>query len=101
MLYCWAWAELGLLHNHTARTHATSAVRNFGIVDPPEGVAVRPAIRQRRTATDPRQPASKTHRDSSDRESLAPLLQLYPTIRGAEAPLLAPGRKKTSPGTGL
>src|SRR5262245_26309262 len=101
MLYCWAWTELGLLHNHTASTHATSAVRSDRIVDPPEGVAVRPAVGQRRTATDPRQPASKTHRDSSDRESLAPLVQLYPTIHGAEAPLPATRRKKTSPGTGL
>src|SRR5438093_7689213 len=66
--------------------------------DPPEGVAVRPALPQRRTATDPRQPAPKTHRNSSDRRPLAPLLKLYPTIRCAEAPFSGGARKKTPPG---
>src|SRR5947209_20587415 len=101
MLYCWACAELGLFHSHTASTHASSVFPTLRMNVPPEGVAVRPAIPQGRTVTGPRQPAPKTHRNSSDRRPLAPLLQLYPTIPRAEAPLAGGGRKKTPPANGL
>src|SRR6185369_10219937 len=97
MLYCWACAEGALFHSPTASTHASSVFPTRCMNDPPEGVAVRPAIPQRRTATDPRQPAPKTHRNSSDRRPLAPLLQLYPTILCAEAPFPLRDRKKTPP----
>src|SRR5438132_13579041 len=100
MLYCWACAEFGLLHSHTASTHASSVFPTLRMNDPPEGVAVRPAIPQRRTATDPRQPAPKTHRNSTDRRPLAPV-QPYPTIPRAEAPFPDPGRKTTPSGGSL
>src|SRR5206468_2105432 len=101
MLYCWACAELGLLHSHTPSTHASSVFPTLRMNDPPEGVAVRPAIPQRRTATDPRQPAPKTHRNSSDRRPLAPLPQLYPTIRRAETPFPGMRTEKDTAGAGL